>query len=99
MAYDDALRRDGERTIGNTAKHHDANPLYRRHTVPGLGKSLSLVRLYDIHHRDRFPRGQDVASSCRLGKCAKASAGKCAGTSGTKIGHAQLTWAFSAAAV
>jgi transposase len=67
--------------------------------VPGLGKILSLVLLYAIHQSDRFPRVQDFASSCRLVKCAKASAGKRAGTSGTKIGHAQRKWAFSEAAV
>ena len=38
-------------------------------------------------------------SYCRLVKCAKESAGKRYGTSGTKIGHASLTWAFSEAAV
>ena len=32
-------------------------------------------------------------------KCAKESAGKRAGTSGTKIGSAYLKWAFSEAAV
>jgi len=38
-------------------------------------------------------------SYCRLVKCAKEAAGKRYGTSGTKIGHAYLTWAFSEAAV
>jgi transposase len=32
-------------------------------------------------------------------KCAKESAGKRSGTSGTKIGNAHLKWAFSEAAV
>jgi hypothetical protein len=40
-----------------------------------------------------------VASSCRLVKGAQESHGKRAGSSGTNIGNAQLTWAFSAAAV
>jgi Transposase IS116/IS110/IS902 family len=60
---------------------------------------FSLGLLDDIHDMDRFPRVQDCASSCRLVQCAKASAGTRSGTSGTKIGHASLTWAFSAAAV
>src|SRR5262249_7675936 len=68
-------------------------------TVPGIGKILSLVLLYDIHAIDRFPRVQDFASYCRLVKCAKESAGKPLGTSGKKIGHAHLKWALSAAAV
>jgi transposase len=95
----DALVRDVELTIVKTAKHHDAHTLYLLQTVPGIGKILSLVLLYDIHQSDRFPRVQDCASYCRLVKCAKESAGKRSGTSGTKIGHAHLKWAFSEAAV
>jgi transposase len=95
----DALLRDVERTLVTTAKHHDAHPLYLLHTVPGIGTLLSRVLRYDIHQIDRFPRVQACASSCRLVTCAKASAGKRSGTSGTTIGHAHLTWAFSEAAV
>src|SRR4029453_13288031 len=73
--------------------------LYLWHTVPGIGKILSLVLLYEIHQIDRFPRVQDCASSCRLVKCAKESAGKRSGTSGTNIGNAPLKWACSEAAV
>jgi transposase len=97
--YYDALLGDVERTIVNTAKHHDANTLYLLQTVPGIGKILSLVLLYEIHDVHRFPRVQDFVSYCRLVKCARASAGKRYGTSGAKIGNAHLTWAFSAAAV
>jgi Transposase len=39
----DQLLSDLELSSLQTAKHHDANRLYRRHTVPGLGTSLSLV--------------------------------------------------------
>jgi transposase len=52
-----------------------------------------------MHDITRFPRVQDVVSSCRLVKCAKESAGTRYGTSGNKIGHAYLKWAFSEAAV
>lgn len=97
--YYDALLGDVERTIVTPAKHHDANTLYLLQTVPGIGKMLSLVLLYDIHDIHRFPRGQDFVSSCRLVKCAKESAGKRLGTSGSKIGKAHLTWALSEAAV
>ena len=86
-------------TIVNTAKHHDANTLYLLQTVPGIGTMLSLVLLYEIHDIQRFPRGQDFVSSCRLVKCAKESAGKRTGTAGNKIGNAHLKWAFSEAAV
>src|SRR5512132_4588564 len=90
---------DLELLIIKTAKQHDANTLYLLQTVPGICKILSLVLLYEIHQIDRFPRVQDFASYCRLVKCAKESAGKRSGTSGTKIGNAHLKWAFSEAAV
>lgn len=93
------LLRDVELSILKAAQHHDANTLYLLRTVPGLGQILSLVLLYEIHDIDRCPRVQEVASSCRLVKCAKESAGKRSGTSGTKIGNAPLKWAFSEAAV
>jgi transposase len=95
----DQLLRDIELSIVKTAKHHDAHTLYLLQTVPGMGKILSLVLLSELHQIDRFPRGQEFASYCRLVKCAKESAGKRSGTSGTKIGHAHLKWARSEAAV
>jgi transposase len=97
-SYDELLG-DVERTIVNTAKHHDANTLHLLQTVPGIGKLLSLVLLHEIHDIHRFPRVQDFISSCRLVKCAKESAGKRLGTSGAKIGKAHLKWAFAEAAV
>jgi len=95
----DRLLSDLELSIVQTAKQHDPNTLHRLQTVPGVGKIFSLVLLYDIHASQRFPRGQDFVSYCRLVKCAKESAGKRSGTSGKKIGNAYLKWAFSAAAV
>src|SRR4249920_2884525 len=97
-SYDELLR-DVELTLVKTAKHHDANTLYLLQTVPGIGKILSLVLLYEIHDIERFPRVQDFASYCRLVKYARESAGKRSGTSGAKIGNAHLKWAFSEAAV
>lgn len=97
--YYDQLLRDLELAIVQTAKQHDANTLYLLQTVPGIGKILSLVLLYEIHDIARFPRVQDFVSYCRLVKCAKESAGKRYGPSGTKIGNAYLKWAFSEAAV
>jgi len=99
IGYYDALLRDVELSIVKTAKHHDANTLYLLQTVPGIGKILSLVLLYEMHDIERFPRVQDFASYCRLVKCARESAGKRSGTSGNKIGNAHLKWAFSEAAV
>src|SRR5438445_3628204 len=99
VSYYDELLRDVELAIVKTAKQHDANTLYLLQTVPGIGKILSLVLLYEMHDIARFPRVQDFVSYCRVVKCAKESAGKRYGTSGTKIGNAYLKWAFSEAAV
>jgi len=99
IGHYDHLLRDVELSVLKTAKQHDANTLYLLRTVPGIGEILSLVLLYEIHNIERFPRVQDFVSYCRLVKCAKESAGKRYGTSGTKIGHAYLKWAFSEAAV
>jgi transposase len=99
ITYYDQLLGDLELSIIKAAKHQDANPLYLLQTVPGIGKILSLVLLYEIHRIDRFPSVQDFASYCRLVKCSKESGGKRLGTSGAKIGNAHLKWAFSEAAV
>jgi transposase len=98
ISYYDELLRDLELSIVKAAKHHDAHTLYLLQTVPGIGKILSLVLLYEIHQIERFPSVQDFASYCRLVKCAKESGGKRLGTSGKKIGNAHLKWAFSEAA-
>ena len=97
--HDDRLLTDLELYIVQTAKEHDAQTFYRLRSIPGIGKILALVLLYEIHDVRRFPRVQEFVSCCRLVKCAKESAGKRYGTSGQKIGNAYLTWAFSEAAV
>jgi transposase len=99
IGHYDELLRDVELSILKAAKQRNSNTLYLLRTVPGIGEILSLVLLYEIHDIQRFPRVQDFVSYCRLVKCAKESAGKRYGTSGTKIGHADLPWAFSEAAV
>ena len=65
----------------------------------GSARSWLSCCSYEIHDIRRFPRVQEFVSYCRLVKCAKESAGKRYGTSGTKIGNAYLKWAFSEAAV
>jgi transposase len=99
LDYDDQLLRDLELAIVKTAKQHDANTLYVLQTVPGIGNILSLVLLSAMHDLARFPRVQDVVSSCRLVTCTQESAGKRYGTAGAKIGNAYRKWAFSEAAV
>jgi transposase len=81
------------------AKVHDPQNFKRLRTVPGIGKILAMIILYEIHDIGRFPRVQDFVSYARLVKCAAESAGKRFGTSGAKIGDVHLKWAFSEAAV
>jgi transposase len=81
------------------AKQHDAYTWYLLQTVPGIGKMLSLVLVYEIHDIQRCPSVQDFGSYCRLVKCAKASAGTRYGTAGAAIGNTSRKGAFSEAAV
>ena len=94
----DTLLTDVELTITRTAKVHDPHNFHRLRTVPGIGKILALVMLYEIHSIGRFPSIGDFVSYCRLIKCRKESDGKVYGTSGKKIGNAHLKWAFGEAA-
>jgi len=98
ITYDDQLLHDGELSRVQAAQNHDAHTLYRLQTVPGIGKILSLVLLYDMHDMARFPTVQAFVSYGRLVQGAKESAGTRWGTSGKKSGNAHLTWAFSEAA-
>jgi len=97
-AYDPIIAKV-ERYIIKTAKHHDPVAHALLNTIPGIGRILSLVILYEIENINRFPRVQDFASYSRLVKCAKESNGKKYGANGKKIGNAHLKWAFSEAAV
>jgi transposase len=99
IGHYDCLLTDLELDLVKTATAHDAQTFYRLRSIPGVGKILALVLLYEIHDIRRFPRVQAFVSYCRLVKCAKESAGKRYGTSGKKIGNASLQWAFSEAAV
>jgi hypothetical protein len=99
MDHDDRLLRAMELALRTTATSHDAHTLYRRRTVPGIGEILSVVLRSERHDIQRFPRVQDCVSSGRLVTCATEAAGTRDETSGTKIGYADRTWAFSEAAV
>ena len=97
-AYDPIIAKM-ERDIIQSAKHHDPVSHALLNTIPGVGRILSLVILYEIENIKRFPTVQDFASYARLVKCAKESNDKKHGSSGKKIGNAHLKWAFSEAAV
>ncbi len=85
--------------LTRSAKAHDVQTCARLQALPGVGQILALVLLYEMQDIARFPRVQDFVSYCRLVKCAKESGGKRLGTSGKKIGHVHLRWAFAEAAV
>lgn len=85
--------------VTHHAQKYNQNDLYLLRTVPGIGKVLSLVLLYEIHDISRFPTVQDFASYARLIKPKKESAGKTYGGGKSKIGNAYLKWAFSEAAI
>jgi len=87
-----------EQEIIKCAKGHDSTSYALLKTIPGVGRIIALILLYEIEDISRFPRVQNFAPYCRLVKCAKESNGKKYGTAGKKIGNAHLRWAFSEAA-
>lgn len=88
-----------EQTVLDQARHHDPVALQLIRTIPGIGKVLSLVILYEIQDVHRFPQVGNFISYARLVKCQHESAGKKSGSRKNKIGNAHLKWAFSEAAV
>jgi len=96
--YDHMLK-ELEEFIVSTANEHDSETIRLLRSVPGIGRILSMVILYEIHDIERFDRHQHLASYSRLVKCQRESAGKVSGTGGSKIGNVYLKWAFSEAAI
>ncbi len=88
-----------ERAILEQARDHDPVALHLIRSVPGVGKVLSLVILYEIQDVTRFPKVGNFISYARLVKCDRESAGKKSGSRNSRIGNAHLKWAFSEAAV
>jgi len=98
----DSLHEEINRLNNYIIKHARAfkpRLLYKLKTFRGIGDVLALTILYEIEDINRFPTVQNFCSYCRLVKCAKESADKRMGSSGSKIGNAHLKWAFSEAAV
>jgi transposase len=94
----DGVISDLEKSLVRTAKVDDAATYELLQTVPGIGKILALVLLYEMHDFRRFVRAGHFLSYARLVRCDHESAGKKLGTGGAKIGNAYLKWAFSEAA-
>ena len=58
------------------ARAHDPVALQLLRTVPGVGKVLALVLLYEFHDVSRFPSVGQFLSYERLVKCPHESGGK-----------------------
>jgi transposase len=96
--HHDALLGDVELYLTRTAKVDDGDAFHRLRSVPGVGKILALVLLYEIHDVGRFPEVGNFLSYARLVRCAHESGGKKLGSGGKKIGNPHLRWAFAEAA-
>jgi len=90
----DRLLNEIELYLTRHAKEHQPNDLFLLKTIPGVGKILALVILYEIHDINRFERGQNFCSYARLIRPQKESAGKTMGKGNRKMGNAYLKWAF-----
>lgn len=77
------------------AKVQDAATFYRLQTIPGVGRILALVIMYEIGTLTRFPSVGDFLSYSRLVPGQHESAGKQYGSPGRKMGNSHLKWAFS----
>src|SRR5262249_10551785 len=83
--------------LTRTAKVDDPQAFHRLQSIPGVGKVLALVMLYEIHDIRRFAEVGDFLSYARLVRPAHESAGKKAPGPNHKIGNPHLKWAFSEA--
>jgi transposase len=94
----DELIGELELHLVRTAKVDDVQAYHRLQTIPGVGKVLALVLLYEVHDVHRFASAGQFLSYARLVRCLHESAGKKLGAGGKKIGNAHLRWAFAEAA-
>jgi len=89
---------DLELHLVRTAKVDDAQAYARLQSIPGVGKILGLVLLYEIHDIGRFPAAGNFLSYARLVRPQLESGGKPLGFGNKKIGNAHLRWALGEAA-
>ncbi len=100
IGYYDRVIHRLEEHLTKTARIDDGKTYDLLRSIPGVGKILGLVLLYEIDAIGRFGSVQQFCSYCRLIRPKKTSAGKPAGLpSYKKIGNAHLKWAFSEAAL
>jgi transposase len=92
-AYDELIG-EVELYLTRTVKVEAPHAYYLLQTIPGVGKILGLVLLYEIHDSKRFASEGEFLSYARLVRPKKTLAGKVTGGGGSKIGNAHLKWAF-----
>lgn len=90
--------RELEKYLTQQARLELPQPYYQLLSIPGVGRVLALVLLYEIGDIGRFPKVGHFLSYCRLVAPRHESNGKLYGSPGRKQGNAHLKWAFSEAA-
>ena len=96
-AYDERIA-EVELYLQRHAKIDEPQTYQRLQSIPGVGKILGLILLYEIHDIGRFADVGNFLSYARLVRGCHESAGKKKGSPGRKIGNAHLKWAFGEAA-
>lgn len=87
-----------EQYLLGTAQVEDLQTYQRLQTIPGVGRVLALVLLYETHAWSRFATVGQFLSYARLVRCRHESAGKTVGSGNNNIGNPHLQWAFAEAA-
>jgi transposase len=80
--------------IQKQAKHHDYQSFTLLRSIKGLGDTLALTILYEMHNVERFETAQRFSSYCRVVKLDWESAHKKGVSRNQKIGNPWLRWAF-----
>jgi transposase len=88
-----------ERDIEVAAGEHYPTELAVLHTIPGVGRIISLTILLEIDTVTRFDSRQQFCSYARLITPKQESGGKVVGVGNARAGNAWLKWAFGEAAV
>ena len=87
-----------ERYLIDTARLEDQQTYELLQTIPGVGRVLGLVLLYELHDWSRFATVGQFLSYARLVRCRHESAGKTVGSGNNNIGNPHWQWAFAEAA-
>jgi transposase len=87
-----------ERKLTKEMHLHDPAAIQLLRTIPGIGRTLAMVIVYEVQDIRRFARVGNFISYARLVKCTHESAGKRTSGRNSKIGNVHLKWAFSEAA-